>query len=223
MLLLLWACKTEPEESPRWIRGTALAPRPEDDTLHSQEGLLVDCDARFAGLLGQHWFAFVDTDPPCRQGNSRSWLEILADESDDQRCTVRWTGSVGSAYQYGFAGVGSELTMTNLYGYRRIVLETRGDGQAYRMALPMLQQMYRAREARNCDDKNYDFYGQLFACGDGSENWVPTIVDLEQLSQQGWGNVWPLRLEDVYQLQIQTTSRPLNAFQCDFRVLRIEE
>ena len=138
-------------------------------------------------------------------------------------CPIRWKARVGAAAPHAFTGVNTELGVSNVGTYSKVVLAVRGNGRKLRARFPMLKQLTHAKmDPDGCSSRDYDMYGQEFVCGDGSERWIEVPLDLASLQQQGWGNAWPLERTDFYMLQLQNADSPEGEFQCDFRILRLE-
>lgn len=207
-------------------------------------GNVAECDSAFGSVIGQHWYTFTDAE--CYGGTSVSLVQLLHNGNDGLGCTIRWLGSLRGTVADPFTGVGHDLTRVDLTQFKTLHLQIRGDGRRYRAQLPMESQLLRGSSARaeapidenglrDCHDEHYDFYGQEFTCGDGSDVWVPLDVDLRNLRQYGFGATYPLDLADVTSFQLVTISgAPRVAagmaapppvagdFQCEFRIVGIE-
>lgn len=220
LLLALLGC-TQPE--PRWVRGTpnpvvpGMAEEPQQDVVN---GSMVECDTIYAGP-GQRWYTYEDN--ACQHGSSVSHLQLLPDESNGITCPLRWTGAVGDAFEHGFAGISTDVGLSNLGGYTRVILGVRGDGHTMRLRFPMFRQVTSGRENPDgCSSPDDDAYGAFFTCGDGSDEWKEVPVELSFLSQEGWGAPWLFDRNDIYQLQLQSVDKARGPFVCDFRILRLE-
>lgn len=168
-----------------------------------------------AGRPGWVWFAFDDR--RCEAGTSVSTLERLEDAPPGLACGVRWKGKK----EDGFAGAGTEVQGLSLRRDKQLRLAMRGDGQRYRLTLPMRGQLSAAREEpESCTSKRFDFYGTELRCGDGSATWIEVTVPLNDLKQEGWGEVWDWKADDAVQLQLQVVEK--GSFQCDFRLIAVE-
>jgi hypothetical protein len=206
---------------------------PEGNTIAEGGSGSVDCDPHFGVVVGNYWFAMDDQ--TCR-GASKSRLERLHSGADGLGCTIRWTGSVSTApYPWGFAAAGVQLREgLDLAEYSTLVVAVRGDGRKYRLGMPMREQLNAQsdpgdrpegdddrRPEDGCDNRNLDFYGAPFTCGDGSDKWTELTFRIPEFAQEGWGNKWRFNASDVSRVQVQTAERPLEQFQCDFRVVSI--
>jgi hypothetical protein len=186
----------------------------------------VQCDPTFGSRLGGLWYVFDDHQ--CEQGSSLSLLQILHNGSDGLGCTLRWLGSVSGPFNGRFAGVGVDLTEQGLGAYKKLILETRGDGRMYRAQFPLQEQLRRLDEASKQEDGDrcapdlHDYYGQRFFCGDGTAAWSKVEIRLDRLTQVGGGGVMPLSLDLVERLQLVTVDRDTHVFQCEFRVVGLE-
>ena len=215
MLLLLLSCSLGEPEEPRWLRGS---PNPQDpplDPAAPPPGSQLWCGA-LQGRPGWVWFAFDDR--RCDEGRSVSSLERLEDAPPGLGCGVRWKGRK----EEGFAGAGAELQGLNLRTTQQLRLAMRGDGQRYRLGLPMRGQVGRStEEPESCTSKRFDFYGKELRCGDGTDTWIEVVIPLTGLQQEGWGEVWDWKADDVLQLQVQAIEK--GSFQCDFRLVAVED
>ena len=197
--------------------------------------LLIDdfssCDPALASAIGATWYAFEDRDRPedgvawndCNHGSSTSAVELLHEGTGSSGCALRWSGEVTTAFEYGFAGVGIDISSVDLTRFGRLVLVVRGDGE-YRLKLPMAEQAARA-QAGPCGNGDWNFFGATFRCGDGTSAWVETAFDLRAppLAQEsGWGTPWTFDKADVSQIQIQTIGQPIASFRCDIGAVRLE-
>ena len=195
----------------------------EPDPLHIK-GRIVDCPLLSTAPLGSTWYAIDDHERwsrgrLCQRGTSRSEIELILDPPDDQFCAIGWSGSVTTDYAHGFAAMGVNVE-PDLSSHRSIVLRVRGDGRKYRAQFPMHDQLERALED-DCESGDFDFYGQVFQCGDGSTKWHTVRLDLRRLKQEGWGTPWKLDLARVNRFQVTTLDRPIEAFRCDIEVKKV--
>jgi hypothetical protein len=178
---------------------------------------MAECDSIYAGP--QRWYTYDDT--ACQHGSSISQIETLPDEVVGITCPLRWMGTVGTAYAHGFSGVSTDIGLSNLGGYNRLILGVRGDGHEMRLRFPMLRQITEShKNPDGCSSPDDDAYGANFLCGDGSPQWKEVTVELSSLRQEGWGAPWMFDRNDIYQLQIQSVEK--GSFVCDFQVLRLE-
>jgi hypothetical protein len=110
----------------------------------------------------------------------------------------------------------------NLRDDQQLRLAMRGDGRRYRLSLPMRGQLgASAGDPESCTSKGHDFYGKELSCGDGSGAWIEVVVPLKGLAQEGWGEPWSWKAADVLQLQVQAVEK--GSFQCDFRLVAVED
>lgn len=220
MLWILLSCE---QPVPTWTRGkpNPVEPHPEpEDVVKAADGSMVQCPPIYGGP-GQRWYTYQDN--ACMHGDSTSEIEELPEEGNGVTCPLRWKAKVGAAATQGFSGVSTELGISNVGTYAKVVLLVRGNGRKIRARFPMLKQLTNAEmNPDGCSSADYDMYGQEFACGDGSERWVEVAVDLGTLTQQGWGRAWPLERTDFYMMQLQSADSNPGTFQCDFRILRLE-
>ena len=150
-------------------------------------------------------------------------VQLLHSGSDGLGCTVRWFGEVTDVFVNSFAGAGVAATTVDLSEYKKVVLEVRGDGGIYRAETPMKKQIEsKELDETGCGSLDWDFYGTEFVCGDGTDSWGEVRVDLEDLHQDGWGNVMELDRTDVANFHLATPRGELGGFQCEFRVIGLE-
>ncbi len=214
MLLLLLCCSLSEPETPRWMRGSPDPQEPLLDPAAPPPGSLLWCGA-LGGRPGWVWFAFDDR--RC-EGRSVSTLEQLDDAPAGIGCGLRWKGTK----EEGFAGAGAKLQGMKLRDDQQLRLAMRGDGRRYRMSLPMRGQLGPSEDdPESCTSKRHDFYGKELHCGDGSSAWIEVVVPLKGLAQEGWGEPWSWKAADVLQLQVQAVEK--GAFQCDFRLVAVED
>ncbi|HMV66826.1 MAG TPA: CIA30 family protein [Myxococcota bacterium] len=200
------------------------------------------CDSAFGSVLGEYWYTFTDAE--CYAGTSVSLVQLLHNGNDGLGCTIRWIGSLRASVADPFTGVGQDLKRVDLTKFKTVHLQIRGDGRRYRAQFPMTQQIEHGNAARaeapndenglrDCHEEHYDFYGQEFVCGDGTDVWVPLDIDLRSLKQYGFGQHYTFDLADVESFQVVTLRRlgvsdPVGQpaqpgdFQCELRVVGVE-
>jgi|GEM_PF-5194367 len=163
------------------------------------------CTHDYKTSIETYWFSFADKDDG---GTSLSELKLGTSEADGGPCSLHWKGLVTTAYEYGYAGIGVDLTKdTALDTYKTLSFKVRGDGLSYRVKLPM---------ASHFEAKEFNFYGADMSCGDGTQAWKTVSIDLTKLQQeQGWGQSVKLDLAVVGKIQIQTKGQPIPAFSCE--------
>lgn len=179
-----------------------------------------ECDANFGSPLGRYWYTFADD--ACRHGTSVSLLQLLHTGNDGLGCTLRWFGGITTAVSDPFAGVGVNITRTDLATKNHVLIEVRGDGRTYRAQFVRKLQLDEDAKDEDCTNDNWDFYGQEFVCGDGTSSWSPVSVDLHTLKQLGFGTPVALDLSDAERFQIVTRNTTEVGFQCEFRVLGVD-
>ncbi len=172
------------------------------------------CNPTLRAKTNTYWYSYDDTPEPNR-GTSTSVASIFRPGFGGSPCALRWTGTVTTAYTYGFAGLGLDVRPIQFGDRRRLLLMVRGDGRNYRISLPMSTQIAA---------KEYNFYGAVFSCGNGTPAWFGVPVETVDLKQEsGWGIVRPLDVKTVVGIQIQTMDRPIAAFQCDIGLVRLTD
>lgn len=192
---------------------------------------VVACDASFGAVVGTHWYAFADDE--CFQGASTSALQLLHSGRDGMGCTVRWLGALRPPITAPFAGIGQDVTRAALSSFQRLRVELRGDGGTYRLQLPLHAQLEAGVQARNqsprdaeghidCHDEHFDYYGEVFTCGDGTDVWTPRTFTFANLRQSGFGQAAPLDLDDVAAVQVVTVGHTPHDFQCELRIVGME-
>ena len=174
------------------------------------------CDALAAAPVGSRWNAYDDG----KAVGSSSAVEGEWLAGEQRACAAVWDGNVSEKDGHTFAAINTQLR-ADLTKYRAIMFETRGKGEKVRAQFPTKGQMEKA--TTKGDAKFYDYYGQEFPCGNGSERWTSVVLDLETLVQRGWGHKLELDLDDVAQLEQVTTERPLVDFRCELRDFRLVE
>ncbi len=177
----------------------------------------VECDPYFGSPIGQYWYTFADD--ACKHGTSVSLLQLLHTGNDGLGCTLRWFGGVTTTVTDPFAGVGVNLTRTDLATKTELRMEVRGDGRSYRAQFVRKLQLDEDAKDEDCTNDNWDFYGQEFVCGDGTSAWSPVTVDLRALKQVGFGKAVALDLSDADRFQIVTRTAGEGSFQCELRIL----
>ena len=85
----------------------------------------------------------------------------------------------------------------------------------------MKDELHNINEENNCPD--LDPFGQNFQCGDGSANWRVVTIDLEHLTQRGYGKKQVWNPAQAIQMQFVTSATLPTGFQCDYRILRLEQ
>ena len=168
------------------------------------------CSEDFMTSLETYWYTYDDTEEP-NNGTSVSERTLLSSGGyGDSECALSWTGTVTDTYEYGFAGLGMELGDLDMSGYSEMVLVVRGDGDNYRVKFPLRSQV-----------NEFDYLGKNFSCGDGSSNWQEVRIKLDSLAQEGWGEKVDLDKSQMFQLQFQTTTRPISSFNCDLGLVYV--
>jgi hypothetical protein len=87
----------------------------------------------------------------------------------------------------------------------------------------MVDQVAQAQQ-EGCRSHYWDFYGADLKCGDGTNTWVRTTVDLTHLAQEHWGQKLALNLSDVQSLDLQVSGNPKKTDQqrsCDIGLVEL--
>lgn len=239
-----------PEEIPTPISATSAGARQPDaapaptlppenavpvqrNDIYPGEVLLDDfskCDASLKTMLQGWWYTYDDRDKEgeraCNHGNSSSELKLFLGGYPPSPCGLAWRATLSTKARYAFAGMGVGLDGLDLNRFKKMVIVVRGDGRDYRVKFPMQEQQARAR-AGNCGNDNWNFYGQTFACGNGSKEWVSIRVDLTTLTRDPqWrtteksAEVTPLNLSQVKVMEFQTLGETGQNFACDIGMVK---
>jgi len=170
-----------------------------------------------------------DLSEDCTIGTSDVVLQkVNMGEGEDGRleCGVGMSGSLTTTFQHGYAGASAATVEKTLSEFRRIQLQTRGDGKLYRIEFLMKEQLQ-----LQCGDSGLNPYGMEFRCGTGDATTIiEHSISLDGLSQQltQGGRPWGKRLEwdadAVQRVQIRPVNRKGSAFgfDCEFRLDWIE-
>lgn len=173
-----------------------------------------NCDPYAVRPLGSHWSPF--TDDGCATDNATSIVVTSWQGTEPRWCETRWTAHV-PAEAGSFAGIESEV-MTDLTKVKSIKFQVRGEGRSVRGQLAAREQIHEGGMGDDdCHSEWYDFFGEVFRCGDGTEAWKDVELKLDELKQRGWGRVIEKKLEDLVRFQVVTEERPVEAFQCELR------
>ncbi len=182
-------------------------------------GRLAQCDPLRGSPLGQVWYVFGDDQ--CEAGTSVSFVEMLHNGWDGNGCTLRWMGRITRKLDHGFAGIGTGLDR-DIRSASKVVMEVRGDGDTYRAEFILRAQLDAAMQRETCIDDDWDFYGQQFKCGDGTDVWTEVEIDISSLKQKGFGTAYPFEAMGAEKFQIVTQNSSDHEFQCEFRVMYVE-
>ncbi len=166
----------------------------------------------FKTKINTEWTLYNDGPAP-NNGSSTGDLEVTEPGYGTSLCGARFKGTITNQYEFGFAGIQTELGSAQPAAYRRLVLTVRGDKRRYRVNFPDKGQMER---------NEYDVYGQNFICGDGSSTWFDITIPYGDMAQEGWGPKVDLDMANVPKMQIQTKERPEPSFDfgCEFGLIR---
>lgn len=210
------------------------APPLERSDIRPGELLLDDmsrCDAALQTRIGTWWYTFDDRDRPgekaCNHGSSTSEIKVILDGYPPSPCALQWKTQLESKHLYAFGGIGVGLGELNLQRYKKVFLVVRGDGNQYRVKFPMQAQQIRARQGV-CGNDDWNFYGDTFACGNGTRDWVSIRIDLETIAKDPtWRRVgaattpMPLDLSDVKSIEFQTIGDKGQTRVCDIGLVKL--
>lgn len=239
-----------PEEIPTPISATSAAARPPDPVpgptmppenavpvvrsdVYPGEVLLDDfsrCDASLKTMFDGWWYTYDDRDRegerPCNHGSSSSELRIFLGGYPPSPCGLAWRARLESRARYAFGGVGVGLDGIDLGRFKKMVIVVRGDGRDYRAKFPMQEQQAKAR-AGACGNGYWNYYGQTFTCGNGSQEWVSVRFDLTTLTRDPTWRISdknepvpPLNLSAVKAIEFQTIGESGQSFSCDIGMVK---